>query len=230
MEKEAKYQRPSRGAHVLALTNPTQGHINPVLQFSKLLASKGLKVTLITTTSVSFQLSPETTKIPNFDFLTIYDGFREGDKAADLDAYLERMRTSICQSLLELLNHYRENKRDLQPTPKMVIYDSFMPWVLDVVRKCGLKGAPFFTQSCVVSSLYYYVYKGGLKTPMNGSLVSMPSLKGMLRVDDLPSFVSFPCIIYQAIRRLVLEQFSNVEEVDCLFVNTVDKLEPEVCH
>jgi hypothetical protein len=34
-------------SHVLVLPLPLQGHINPMLQFSKLLASKGLKVTLI---------------------------------------------------------------------------------------------------------------------------------------------------------------------------------------
>ena len=39
--------------HILVLPYTIQGHINPMLQFSKCLASKGARVTLIATTSIS---------------------------------------------------------------------------------------------------------------------------------------------------------------------------------
>ena len=41
-----------RETHILVLTFAVQGPINPMLQFSKHLASKGLRVTLFTTTSI----------------------------------------------------------------------------------------------------------------------------------------------------------------------------------
>ena len=39
--------------HILVLPYPIQGHINPMLQFSKRLASKGPRVTFVTTTVIS---------------------------------------------------------------------------------------------------------------------------------------------------------------------------------
>jgi hypothetical protein len=48
----------AHGAHVLVLPFPTQGHINPMLQFSKRLASKGVKVTLATTVFIFNTMQP----------------------------------------------------------------------------------------------------------------------------------------------------------------------------
>jgi pathogen-inducible salicylic acid glucosyltransferase len=35
--------------HVLMVPYPSQGHLNPMLQFSKRLSTKGVKVTMVTT-------------------------------------------------------------------------------------------------------------------------------------------------------------------------------------
>ncbi|XP_019104191.2 UDP-glycosyltransferase 74E2 [Beta vulgaris subsp. vulgaris] len=225
------YQKPSKGAHILVLPYPLQGHINPMLQFSKRLASKGLQVTVIITSSLSNQLlTPQTnfTSSP-LEFLRIFDGFEGEPIKDDIEAYLEHLKVCISESLFELLKHYKQNNTSLHPTPKMVIYDAFMPWILEVVRKCGLEGAPFFTQSCVVNTIYYHAYNGDLSTSLRGSdLVSLPSVGSLLRVDDLPSFVSTPSLYPVALVKLLLDQFSNLKELNCLFVNTMDMLEIEV--
>ena len=137
MEKDNTDQKPRRGAHVLVLSYSLQGHINPMLQFSKRLVSKGLKVTVITTTSMSTQSISSQFEL---EYLRIFDGFREGEKADDTDAKVDHFIASVTQSLLELIDHYKQNKANLNPTPKVVIYDSFMPWVLEVARKSGLGG------------------------------------------------------------------------------------------
>jgi len=109
----------------------------------------------------------------------------------------------------------------------MVIYDDVLPWVLDVVKKSGLEGAPFLTQSCMVNSINYHAYEGALSAPTGDqSLVSLPTIKALLWVDDFPSFVS-SLSYYPAVARLVLGQFSNFEEAECSFVNTMDMLEIE---
>ncbi|KAJ8435141.1 hypothetical protein Cgig2_018969 [Carnegiea gigantea] len=225
MEGENIEQKPRRGAHVLVFPSPLQGHINPMLQFSKRLAFKGLQVTFITTSSITSP--PSLSSPPNIEFVRIFDGFREGHKVVDLDAYRQRMRTCISRSLLELIDHYKQKRGSLNPTPKVVIYDSFMPWVLDMIKENGLTGGPFFTQSCMVNSIYCHLYKGALTIPIDRSLVSLPAIKEFLRVDDLPGFVSSPTT-YPSLLRLVLDQFSNFEEANCSFINTVDKLEIEV--
>ena len=51
MNKMEKKARGGNGIHVIVFPFPVQGHINPMLQFSKQLASSGLRVTLATTSS-----------------------------------------------------------------------------------------------------------------------------------------------------------------------------------
>lgn len=225
------YQKPSKGAHVLVLPFPLQGHINPMLQFSKRLASKGLQVTVITTTSISNQpsLQNKSDSSTTLQFVRIFDGFQGEPNKEDVEAYINHLSASISRSLFELLDHYTQNNTNLHPTPKVVIYDAFMPWVLQVVKNFGLEGAPFFTQSCVVNSIYYHAYKGALVTPICGSdLVSLPSVRSLFRVDDLPTFVSTPSLYPSALVKLLLDQFLNLKKVDLIFVNTMDMLEIEV--
>ncbi|XP_056695453.1 mogroside IE synthase [Spinacia oleracea] len=226
------YEKPSKGANVLVVSYPLQGHINPMLQFSKRLASKGLKVAVITTTSVSAnQPSNTDSSSSTLEFVRVYDGFEDEPDKVDVEAYLNRLRDSLCKSLFGLLDYYKQNSMNLYPTPNMVIYDAIMPWVLQVVKKCGLQGAPFFTQSCVVNTIYYHAYKGHLNTPKYGSdHVSLPSVGSLLRGHDLPTFVSTPALYPVALVKVLFDQFSNLEEVDCLFVNTMDMLENEALY
>ncbi|CAI9108458.1 OLC1v1008047C1 [Oldenlandia corymbosa var. corymbosa] len=43
----------------LVISLPTQGHINPLLQFSKLIAAKGIKVTVVLTRSIQMTSQPD---------------------------------------------------------------------------------------------------------------------------------------------------------------------------
>ncbi|KAH9619717.1 hypothetical protein KSS87_015829 [Heliosperma pusillum] len=225
----ANFDKPSKGAHVLLLPFPLQGHINPILQFAKRLAFKGIKATLLMPSSTPNQDSfMNKQHSSSLEFLRIVDG-NDNPNDVDQDARFKRIRDSISNSLVELLDHYKKNKQTLRPTPKMIIYDSLLPCVLDVVHKCGLEGAPFFTQSCVVNSIYYHVNKGNLNVPPTGSdLGSLPVINSFVKVDDLPSFVCSPSHYPPAYLSLVFDQLSNVKEAHCLFVNTLDKLEIEV--
>ncbi|KAK9941762.1 hypothetical protein M0R45_007456 [Rubus argutus] len=79
-------------AHCLVLTYPTQGHINPMLQFAKLLHHKGLKVTLVTTRFLhNTSLLHARSSNCNVALETISDGYDEGGYSAaeSTDAYLK---------------------------------------------------------------------------------------------------------------------------------------------
>ena len=76
-------------AHVLAIPYPTQGHLNPMLQFSKHLAnSKGLKTTFATTVFLSNTFKPKLP--PSVQLDTISDGYDDGGfaQAESAAAYL----------------------------------------------------------------------------------------------------------------------------------------------
>ncbi|KAF2325574.1 hypothetical protein GH714_030671 [Hevea brasiliensis] len=217
-----KKQTDVRESHVLVFPFPIQGHINPMLQFSKRLASKGLKVTLIASTSIA--KSMQTPQESSINIETIFDGFQE-EKAASPVEYMERYEATVPQSLAELIE-----KHGSTPYPvKCIVYDSVMPWALDVARSSGISGASFFTQSCAVCVIYYHAIQGALKVPLEEepvAVVSLPSLP-QLEFNDLPPFVN-GAGSYPAIYELVFGQFSNIDDADWLFWNTFNGLEDEV--
>ena len=72
MEKEKRAHQ----THCIVLPYPSQGHINPMLQFSKRLVDKGAEVTLAATRFISKSLFRDSSPIA---VETISDGYDEGD-------------------------------------------------------------------------------------------------------------------------------------------------------
>ncbi|KAF8393825.1 hypothetical protein HHK36_020023 [Tetracentron sinense] len=193
--------------------------MNPLFQFSKRLASKGLKVTLVTTIFIA-----KTMKSHPGSLIVdpISDGLNDGGivEARDINICLKRFEAVGSRNLAELV------KKHSHGCPvKCLIYDSHIPWALDVAKRLGIVGASFFTQYCAVDLIYYNVGRGLLSTPVQGPTVTIPGLP-LLEVNDLPSFVYFALGLY-AILLGLLSQFSNFEKADCLLFNTFDKLEDE---
>ncbi|KAF8393831.1 hypothetical protein HHK36_020029 [Tetracentron sinense] len=207
--------------HVLVLPFPVQGHINPLFQFSKRLASKGLKVTLATTIFIA-----KTMKSHPGSLIVdkISDGFDDGGiaEAGDANIYLERFEAVGSRTLAELVEKYSHDC-----PVKCLIYDSHIPWALDVAKKLGMVGASFFTQSCAVDLIFYNVSRGLLSTPVQEPTVTIPGLP-LLEVNDLPSFVNYALGSYAIFLSTALSQFSNFEKADWLLFNTFDQLEDEV--
>ncbi|GAB2227825.1 hypothetical protein Droror1_Dr00009652 [Drosera rotundifolia] len=216
--------------HVLCLPYPTQGHINPLTQFGKRLASKGLKVTIAITTFVAN--SDSTSTIPeeltasesSVHFDTISDGFDHGgwSKAGGSDVYLARFQAAGSETLSKLIEKHAGSSSPIN----CIVYDSFLPWVLDVAKQHGVSGAPFFTQACAVNWIYYYLHHGLLKMPITSSSVELPGLPP-LKAVDLPSFVTSP-ESYPTYLDMVLKQHVNVDTADFVIVNTFYELEAEV--
>ncbi|CAA0839342.1 UDP-glycosyltransferase 74F2 [Striga hermonthica] len=212
-------------AHCLIMPYPTQGHVNPMLQFAKRLTQKGIRVTLALT---KFLLSKSTNEhsFGPISAREISDGFDSGGRAEaksseEYQARFERVgRETLTCLLLDLAGAGRP--------VDCVVYDSFIPWALDVAKGLGLSGAAFFTQSCTVDAIYYMVYKGELKLPVDGeaAVVVAPGLPEM-RSEDLPSFV-YDCRSYRGTFSLLLNQFRGVEKAEWIFINTFDQLEKEV--
>ncbi|KAM7486491.1 hypothetical protein LguiA_002500 [Lonicera macranthoides] len=205
--------------HIMVLPFPLQGHINPMLQFSKHLASRGLKVTLLTTLSTTIE-PPQSDLIDTecIPFRFIEDG------KEDIGAFIERFKETVSQNLPKIVEKCRINGTPVE----VLVYDSLAHWALDISHQIGIKGASFFTQSCAVCAIYYHHHEGNLEIPSNGSLVSLPCLKPVvIGKYDLPSFIydmgSFPPLL-----KLVIDQFLNFKEADWLLFNTFDKLEDKV--
>ncbi|GAB4825837.1 hypothetical protein Ancab_008710 [Ancistrocladus abbreviatus] len=223
MEKQAKK------AHALIVPYPAQGHLNPMLQFGKRLASKDVKSTLVTTVFVSktMHLDPGSVQVD-----TISDGFDETGffGAESIEAYLDSFQTVGSITLSELIGRHSTSGNPIT----CVVYDSMMPWILDVTKDHGLLGASFFTMPCAVNNIVYYVYHGLLPLPLSSTLVSVPGMNlrhserlPLLGIEDMPSFLSVPGL-YPAYLQSSLDQYSNVDKADFVLVNTIYELEDKV--
>lgn len=225
MEPMAKTKEPKiqREAHILCFAFPAQGHISPILQFCKRLASKGLKVTLVSTCTSSttnkfFQTQANSIKV---EFIS--DGTEEEKSTVkSTEEFFELYKVLVSQSLSEFM----EKQLGSENPPKFVIYDSIIPWIFDVARSYAIEAAPFFTQPWAVNSVNFHFLQGKFKVPVEEPVLSLPSMPP-LKVTDLPSYFdingSYPLAL-----SLLVNQFTNIEKPNWLLCNSFDKLGEEV--
>ncbi|KAJ9701770.1 hypothetical protein PVL29_006933 [Vitis rotundifolia] len=203
---------------IMVLPYPSQGHINPMLQFSRRLASKGPRVTLVIPTASIYNAQASSINIE-----IIYEGLEKRKEEERTEDYVERFRMVASQSLAE---HIKKHTHQDGHSAKILVYDSFMPWAQDVATRLGLDGAAFFTQSCAVSAIYYLVNQGALNVPLEGEVASKPWMP-VLCINDLPSIINGKSSDTAALSFL-LNQYSNFQKVKQILFNTFDKLEDEV--
>ncbi|KAK4489092.1 hypothetical protein RD792_004886 [Penstemon davidsonii] len=206
--------------HVLVIPFIIQGHINPMLQFSKFLALKSsLKITFILTSTTT-----KIAKIPNDKSIRIKfisdvpeEDIQEPNNNSP-ETFFKNFKPTVSKNLIELINEEKD--------AKVIVYDSVMPWVLDIAHEKGLLGAAFFTHSCSVSALHYHLKQGTLKHPFEpSSEISLPFMPS-LDIKDFPSYPSDG--IFMDPLKFHVDQFSNIEKVDWIFFNTFEKLETEI--
>ncbi|PWA51207.1 UDP-glycosyltransferase 74AF1 [Artemisia annua] len=203
--------------HVLVISYPAQGHVNPLLQFCKRLAAKGIKITFATTKSFSKTVHIDNNTLISFE--TFSDGFDNNTPGQFVppDVHFPKLHEVGSKSLSDLVT-----KLD---GLNAIIYDGFLHWALDVAKRFGIVGAAFFTQTCAVNSIYYHVNRNILKTPLSNSVVSLPGLP-KLENWETPSFVH-KCDVFPVVRDVVFSQFTDIDRADWVFFNSFYKLEEE---
>ncbi|XP_027337656.1 UDP-glycosyltransferase 74F2-like [Abrus precatorius] len=217
MEKKSKGKR----VHCLVLAYPAQGHINPMLQFSKLMLHEGVRVTLATTICFCKNLH----KLPaGIQLETISDGFDNGriGEAKSLRVYLDRFWRVGPKTLVELLEKFARSSNPID----CLMYDSFMPWALDVAKVFGIVGVVFLTQNMAVNSIFYHAHLGNLQAPLTKQEISLPALP-QLHLEDMPSFF-FNYVEDPAFLDFLVGQFSNIDKAHWILCNSFYELEKEV--
>ncbi|WOG86935.1 hypothetical protein DCAR_0206154 [Daucus carota subsp. sativus] len=206
--------------HVMIIPFPAQGHMSPMMQFSKRLAFKGVKVTMVVPLKLqdSMQILYDS---PLISLECITFDFGKDEIPNDMQSYMGFMKLKITTVLPELLEKQENNGCPV----KFLVIDSLFPSGVEMCHQFGLRGAPFFTQSCAVNAIYLNVLQGRLKIPFDKGLsnFSLPSLP-VLDTVDMPSNVigTFPDLWAYFSR-----QFSGLEKADWVFLNSFDKLETE---
>ncbi|KAM7483231.1 hypothetical protein LguiB_007814 [Lonicera macranthoides] len=205
--------------HVLVLTYPAQGHINPLLQFAKRLSSKGLKTTFATT---PYTLSSVTAS--GVGLHPISDGYDGGGfiQAPSLESYLASFKAAGTATLTELILKFKDTDWPVN----CLVYDSLLPWGIDVARGMGIYGAVFLTNSASVCSMYWHAREGGLSLPVKKGPVVLPGLPE-LRLSEMPSFVA-EYVEQSPYLAAIMDKFAILDQIDWVFINTFEELESEL--
>ncbi|GAB4838822.1 hypothetical protein Ancab_028364 [Ancistrocladus abbreviatus] len=221
--------------HVFLVSFPGQGHVNPLLRLGKLLASKGLLVTVTTTESfgqrirkandaVSDQLTPLGDGFIRFEFID--DEWEENDpRREDLDQYITHLELVGRKRVPQMLARLASEGRPVS----CLINNPFIPWVSDVAEELGLPSAMLWVQSCASFLSYYYYYHGLVPFPHEKELhigVEIPTLPHF-KWDEIPSFLH-PTTPYPFLRRAILGQFGNLSKPFCVLMDTFQELEHEI--
>ncbi|KAL5201696.1 hypothetical protein ABZP36_036050 [Zizania latifolia] len=219
-----------QSVHVVLVPYPSQGHINPVLQFGKRLAAhSGVRCTVaVTRFVVGSTASP---CCPGSVHVAVFSDGCDSGGPAELGGhrgpYFERLEAAGSESLDRLLRE--EAERAGWPARMVVVYDAFMPWVPRLARRHGAAAcAAFLTQTCAVDVVYTHARAGRLALPVReGPPLHLPGLPAPLAVADVPTFLAATDAHHPCMRELLTNQFTGLENVDHVFVNSFHELEPQ---
>ncbi|XP_038888325.1 UDP-glycosyltransferase 74E2-like [Benincasa hispida] len=213
--------------HILVIPFPdAQGHINPILQFSKRLAFKGLKVTLLNVlheSNPTYELNVGGGDGCSNFIINVEERPRapyNGREPESIESYMHRLKTSICFHLTSLVTQQQSSNSPFV----YVVYDSLMPWILDVATAFGLRGAPFFTQSSAVNAIFYHINHGSFKLPVAETGVLLPGLP-LLHASDLPSLLIPNPQHNPFFLKLMIDQLHDLP--DWMFINSFHALETQ---
>lgn len=224
--------------HALMLPFPAQGHIQAMMQLSKLLYARGFYITFVNTEYIQERLlasgSVNSVKsCPDFRFETLPDGLPP-----------DHGRTSklaeLCQSFLgngplhfeKLIDRLKHSQPDVPPVT-CIISDGVVSFPQKTARKLGIPRVSFWTHSACGFCAYFFgpLLVGKVHIPgkdderglTNGSLEQkITCIPGMppLRVKDLPA-----ALRNKDMWKLVTSEAQAAMEADLVILNTFDELD-----
>ncbi|KAJ8774346.1 hypothetical protein K2173_011595 [Erythroxylum novogranatense] len=214
--------------HVLLLSYPSQGHINPALHFAKRLVASGVHVTFATSIGGD-RCMIKTTTAKALSFATFSDGYDEGFKqGAGRDQYMVELKRRGSETVAQLILGASKTGDPFT----FVVYCTLLPWAAKVAREYQLPSVLFWNQPAIVFAVYYYYFNGYgdyIKEKVDDPEFSLklPGLPSLSRLD-LPYFF-MPWNNYPFALPLFKEHLDVLdEETDPkVLVNTFDALECE---
>ncbi|KOM29949.1 hypothetical protein LR48_Vigan843s001100 [Vigna angularis] len=128
--------------HFLCLPCPIQGHVNPLMQFSLLLAKHGCKVTFVHTEFNHRRANTaggDNMEEALVEVVTLPDGLDPQDDRSDVAKLLFSMKSTMPALLPKLIQDI--DASDVENKITCIIVTIHMGWALEVGNKMGIKGA-----------------------------------------------------------------------------------------
>lgn len=220
--------------HVMVVPFPGQGHINPMLQFAKRLASKNVGVIFVITEENHKRMLKAQGATPGASkkseevrFETIPDGLTSDSERNDVIILTEMLYKTGGVPLGNLI----ESVNAEGPKISCIVHDSFLGWVPEVAKKFKIPSAFFWTQSCAVYSIYHNFAHGKLAAQLEetqkGTVgIEIPGLPP-LTLSDMPSILQ-PSSPDESVLRVLVDQFLSLPQATWVLGNSFNELESEV--
>jgi len=223
--------------HVLMVSYPGQGHVNPFLRLAKFLAAKGLFVTFSTTELAGKQMRTAN-NITHKSVIPIADGFLkfeffedggmtngdgDGSKTKTLSDFSVQVEHFGRQYVSQVIKEHAEAHHPIS----CIINNPFVPWVCDVAADHGIPSAMLWVQSAAVFTAYYSYFHKLVPFPSHANPyldVQLPSV--LLKYNEVPDFLH-PFTPYPALGTVILEQFKNLSKPFCVLVDSFEELESD---
>ncbi|KAF5178531.1 Udp-glycosyltransferase 84b1 [Thalictrum thalictroides] len=219
--------------HVLLITIPAQGHINPMLMFAKVLVSKGVHVTLATVEASRKRLIDGSSSITNnntaaadtkFYWEFFSDDLRDDfDRSKNFEEHFRYLFTSGPPNVSNLIKKLSDVRKF-----SCLICNPFVPWVVDVAVEHNIPCALLWIQPSALYAIYYHFYNdlSSFPTLENPDIpIELPGVP-CLSMDDMPSFIH-PSNPYPSFK-LLLTMIKNLDKVKWVLGSSFYELEKEV--
>ncbi|KAL6615814.1 hypothetical protein ACP70R_038084 [Stipagrostis hirtigluma subsp. patula] len=207
--------------HVLLVSSPLQGHVNPLLVLGRRLASRGLLVTFSTVphAGIKFTHGDGESVVVGRGTLR-FEHLRGVGLCDDVQDMMRHLEDAAPAALAALIRRQAGAGRPVS----CVVANAFTPWALRVASGMGVPHAVLWTESCAVLSMYYHHFHSLTAFPDEpNATVAVPGLP-RLAAGDLPGLIHAP---EQFIwRQLLAADLRSLREtVSWVLVNTFDELE-----
>ena len=223
--------------HVFLVSFAAQGFISPTLRLGKLLASKGLLVTFITTQDFRKLLEKQndiSTDHPlqfgtgslRFEFFS--DGLPdEGTNRLDVNSYLPVLEQALREKLPLIVKSQPDNGR---PPVSCIVNNPFIPWVCDIAEELAVPCATLWVQACGVFATYYHYLHKLVPFPTDDEPeieIKIPGLP-VLKADELPSFLQpRRPEKFKVLGKIMLAQFERLPKSFCVLTDGFEALEKD---
>ncbi|KAM0002894.1 putative 7-deoxyloganetin glucosyltransferase [Helianthus debilis subsp. tardiflorus] len=141
--------------HVVAIPYPGRGHINPMMTLCNLIALRhpsNFLITVVLTQEWLGFIQPEPKPPSNIRFATIPNVIpSEVNRADDFPGFFNATLTKMEEPVEQLL-------RGMVVPISVVIYDTYLSWVLNMGSRMNFPVASLFTMSATVFTMFYYYH------------------------------------------------------------------------
>ncbi|CAN4104582.1 unnamed protein product [Withania somnifera] len=210
--------------HVLLVTFPGQGNINPCIQFSKNLIKLGVNVTFSTSLTAFNRISNLPT-IQGLTFAPFSDGF-DGNFVWSMNNFHE-FNASLRTHGSEFMKNLVEDRAKEGRPFKRIIYTTLTAWIGLLAKTIDVPSTFLWIQPATVLDVYYYFFNGYEDSIRNCSKDQSLELPGLplLSRRDFPSFVFSDSNDWTVVAMKEHVELLNSEINQTVLVNTFDALE-----